>query len=157
MLLQATLARVRAALRRRGTSAQDADDLVQEAWVRLAGYQRDQVVAQPEAFVMRAALNLAIDAHRMRVNHGEEVLVEEVILLDTAPDIETQVLARERLARLSECLARLNDKTRAIFLSHRIDGATYEEIARCHGLSISTVHKHVAKATLQLTTWMEGW
>lgn len=157
MSLKAALARVHAALRRRGTSAQDADDLVQEAWMRLACYQRDQVVAQPEAFVMRAALNLAIDAHRMRVNHGEEVLVEQVILFDTAPGIEAQVLARERLTRLSECLARLSDRTRTIFLSHRVDGATYEEIARLHGLSISAVHKHIAKATLQLTTWMDGW
>jgi len=157
MNLQATLARVRAALQRRGTSAHDAEDLVQEAWVRLSRYQQDQVVARPEAFVMRAALNLAIDAHRMRVHHGEEVLVEDVVLLDTAPCIEAEVLARERLARLSQCLARLNDKTRTLFLAHRLDGLPYSEIAQAHGLSISAVQKHVAKATLQLTTWMEGW
>src|SRR5471032_2421959 len=77
--------RVRSALVRRGRSTQDADDLVQEAWVRLAGYQLDHVVDQPEAFLMRTALNLSIDAHRLRVRHGEEVLVEEVVLMDTAP------------------------------------------------------------------------
>jgi RNA polymerase sigma factor (sigma-70 family) len=157
MTLKATLARVRAALRRRGTSAQDVDDLVQEAWVRLACYERKQVVAQPEAFVMRAALNLAIDAHRMRVNHGDEVLVEDVILIDIAPTAEATLLARERVARLSEGLARLSDKTRTIFLAHRIDGQTFEEIAQHHGITISAVNKHVAKALLQLTTWMEGW
>lgn len=152
-----TLGRVRKALMRRGRSAQDADDLVQEAWIRLACYQRDQVVERPEAFMMRAALNLSIDAHRTQVSHGEELMIEEVVLLDVAPGTEAVVLAKERLCRLSVCLGRLNTKTREIFIAHRIDGQTYQQIAQQHGLSISTVEKHVAKATLQLTSWMEGW
>lgn len=154
---QAVFSRVRAALMRRGRSVNDADDLVQEAWVRLACYEREQIVDKPEAFLMRAALNLSIDAHRLRVSHGEEVLLEEVVLIDTAPSAEAVVLARERLARLSQCLGRLSDKTRDIFLSHRVDGMTYQEIAQRHRLSISTVEKHIAKATMQVTAWMEGW
>lgn len=155
--LKTALSKVRAALRRRGSTAQDAEDLVQEAWIRLAGYERDQVVAQPEAFVMRVALNLAIDAHRARVTRGEEVLVEDVVLIDLAPSPESTVLARERLARLSVGLGRLTETTRSIFLSHRIDGLTYSEIAQARGIHIATVHQHIAKATLQLTNWMEGW
>jgi RNA polymerase sigma factor (sigma-70 family) len=142
---------------RRGRSAQDADDFVQEAWVRLACYERDQPVEQPEAFLMRTALNLSIDSHRARVNHGEEVVLEEVILFDPSPDTEAVVLARERMTRMSHCLLRLNEKTRSILLAHRVDGLSYQEIAQQHGLSISAVEKHIAKATLQLTTWMEGW
>lgn len=155
--LPAVFARVRAALLRRGGSPQDADDLVQEAWVRLACYEGDQVVIEPEAFMMRTALNLSIDKHRMLVNHGEELELDEVVLIDGAPDTEAVVLARERMARLSVCLDRLNEKTRDIFLAYRVDGLTYREIAERHGLSTSTVEKHVAKATLQITAWMEGW
>jgi RNA polymerase sigma-70 factor (ECF subfamily) len=54
-------------------------------------------------------------------------------------------------------LGRLNEKTRDIFLAHRIDGLSYQEIARQHRLSISSVEKHIAKATLVMTSWMEGW
>jgi len=125
--------------------------------VRMACYERDQVVEQPEAFLMRTALNLSIDAHRTRNGHGEEVDLEEVVLLDLSPGTEAVILARERMARLSECLGRLSGKTRDILLAYRIDGLTYQQIAQQHGLSISTVEKHIAKATLQLTTWMEGW
>ena len=157
MNLKLTLATIRAALQRRGNSAHDAEDLVQEAWVRLACYEREQVVVQPEAFMMRTALNLSIDAHRARVTRGEEVLVEDVVLIDLGPTAEGAVLAKERLARLSVGISRLNETTRSIFLSHRIDGLPYSEIAQAHGVSITTVHKHVARATLQLTTWMEGW
>lgn len=154
---KAAMSRVRAALMRRGRTAHDADDLVQEAWVRLACYEREQPVHQPEAFLMRTALNLSIDAHRTRVNHGEEVLLEEVFLVDTSPTAEAVILARERMVRLSVCLGRLSDKTRQIFLSHRVDGLSYQEIAQRHQLGISTVEKHIAKATAQITTWMEGW
>lgn len=154
---QAAFSRVRAALMRRGRSAHDADDLVQEAWIRLACYERERAVAKPEAFLMRTALNLSIDTHRMRVNHGEEVLLDEVVLIDATPTAEAVVLARERVARLSVCLGRLNEKTRDIFLAHRVDGMSYQQIAQRHQLRISTVEKHVAKATLQVTSWMEGW
>ena len=149
--------RVKAALRRRGRSEQDADDLVQEAFLRLERYQREQPVGKPEAFLMRTALNLSIDAHRTRESRGEQVLLDDVVIVDTAPGIEDVLLSRERLRRLSECLAQLNDKTRSIFLAHRVEGLSYQEIGRLHGLSISGVEKQVAKATLLITAGMEGW
>jgi RNA polymerase sigma-70 factor (ECF subfamily) len=149
--------RVKAALRRRGRTEQDAEDLVQEAFVRLAIYERKQAVEKPEAFLMKTALNLSIDAHRTRKSRGEEVLLDDVVLMDTAPRAEDVLLSRERLERLSECVARMNDKTRTIFLAHRLDGLSYQEIGRLHGLSVSGVEKHVAKAVLLITGWMEGW
>ena len=150
-------ARVRSALMRRGRTEHEADDLVQEAWIRLATYERERQVDEPEAFLMRAALNLSIDAHRTQQRHGEEVMLEDVVLIDTTPSAEAALLAKERLARLSVCLGRLNETTRTIFLAHRVDGMSYQEIARVRGLSISSVEKHIAKATLLLTSWMEGW
>lgn len=153
----ATFSRVKSALMRRGRSEQDADDLVQEAWVRLACFSQEQHVERPEAFLMRAALNLSIDAHRARVTRGEELMLDDVVLVDASPSAEAVLLARERVARLGVCLGRLNPRTRAIFLAHRIDGMSYPQIATAHGLSVSAVEKHIAKATLLLTTWMEGW
>ena len=151
------VSRVKGALRRRGRSEQDAEDLVQEAFVRLACYQRQHVVDSPEAFLMKSAINLSIDAYRCRSRQGEELLHEEVALVDPAPGTEDVQVSRERLRRLSVCVARLNEKTRAIFLAHRLDGLSYQEIGRLHGVSISTAEKHVAKAALRVTAWMEGW
>jgi RNA polymerase sigma factor (sigma-70 family) len=154
---KAAFSRVRAALIRRGRSSFEADDLVQEAWVRLACYEREQTVLEPEAFLMRTALNLSVDQHRARSTRGEELVLEDVILVDTNPSTEAVVLARERVVRLTEGLARLSDKTREIFLAHRVDGMSYQEIAKHHDITISTVEKHIAKALLQVTGWMEGW
>lgn len=154
---QEVFACVRGALMRRGRTQHDADDLVQEAWVRLASYEQSQVVDQPEAFLMRTALNLSIDAHRAQMTRGEEVLVEDVVIIDISPPADDVVLAKERIARLSEGISRMPEARRNVFLAHRIDGLSYAEIARMHGITISAVQKHVAKATLQLVTWMEGW
>ena len=155
--LRSVFSRVRSALMRRGRSEQDADDLVQEAWIRLARYERDQPVEKPEAFLMTAALNLSIDAYRARTNRGEEVMLDDVVLVDATPGAEDVLLGRERLTRMSEGLSHLNGKTRAIFLAQRVDGMSYQEIAQKHRLSISAVEKHIAKAVLLLTDWMEGW
>ncbi|MBL0726136.1 RNA polymerase sigma factor [Piscinibacter sp. HJYY11] len=152
---RSAFARVRSALMRRGRSEQDAEDLVQEAWVRLACYEQE--VIEPEAFLMRAALNLSLDAHRVARNRGEQLVVDEVVLIDGSPGTEDIVLARERMVRLSECLGQLPPRTREIFLAHRVDGLRYQDIARHHGVSVSAVEKHIAKATLLLTSGMEGW
>jgi RNA polymerase sigma factor (sigma-70 family) len=153
----AAFLRIKAALVRRGRTEHEADDLLQEAWVRLAQHQANHAIDKPEAFLMRTALNLSIDWHRRTRSRGEDVLVDDVVLLDVTPSAETTFLARERVARLSICIGRLSDKTREIFLAHRLEGLSYQEIARQRHLSVSTVEKHVAKAMLQLTTWMEGW
>lgn len=157
---QPAFSRVRAALMRRGRSRHDADDLVQEAWVRLASFAQRQPVLEPEAFLMRTALNLSIDDYRNGRNRGEQVLlddVEEMELVDTRPTIETTLIARERLAHLSQSLAGLAAKTRRIFLAHRVEGLTYSEIARAQKLSVGAIEKHIAKATLHITRDMEGW
>jgi RNA polymerase sigma-70 factor (ECF subfamily) len=85
------------------------------------------------------------------------VLLENVVLIDTAPSAEAVLLARERMARLAAGLGRLTERTRDVFLAHRVDGLSYSEIAKIHGISITSVHQHIAKATLRLTSWMEGW
>ncbi|MEO6279854.1 RNA polymerase sigma factor [Roseateles sp.] len=154
--LHAVISRVRAVLMRRGRTRHDADDLVQEAWLRLACYEREHAVDEPEAFLMRTALNLSIDNYRASCNLGQQVLIDDIEIADAMPTAEAVLLAREQIARLSVGLAELDPKTRRIFLAHRVDGQSYPEIARENGLSVSAVEKHIAKAALLLARSMEG-
>jgi RNA polymerase sigma factor (sigma-70 family) len=150
------LSKVKAALLRRGQALEDAEDLSQESWIRISPLDSAHV-REPEAFMMRTALNLSIDAHRAAQRRGEEVMLEDVVLADCSPSAESMLLARERVARLSICLGRLTPRTREIFLAHRLDGKTYAEISREYGMTVGGVERHVAKALLQLTSGMEGW
>jgi len=147
----------KAALMKRGRSEQDADDFVQDAYIRVTCFARDNHVEHPEAYFMRTAINLSIDAHRIHASRGDEVLLEDVVIIDPGPGVEDQILGQERMERMNICLARLNDRTREMVIAHRWEGLSYEEIARMHGLSVSTVHHHVGKAMLQITGWMHGW
>lgn len=155
--LRPVFARVKRALMRRGRTVHEAEDLVQEAWVRMASAGGRQAVANPAAFLMRTALNLSVDAHRAQQARGEEVDLEGLVLADAAPDAEAQVLGRERLGRMSVCLGRLPERSRTIFLAHRLDGRSYSDIARELGISVTAIEKHVTKASLLLTCCMEGW
>src|SRR6218665_246249 len=91
---------IKFALTRRGGSPHDADHMIQEAWARLVSYEREHVVDEPDAFMMRTALNLWIDAHRGRAVQGEQVVLEDAVLVDPAPSVEAVVLGRERVKRL---------------------------------------------------------
>lgn len=155
--LEAVLRGIRAMLLRDGRSSADVDDLVQEAWLRFAVYERDTPVAHPGPFLLRTALNLAVSADRARAARGEEVEVDDLPLIDASPGTEAAVLARERLARLDVCLRRLSPRTQTIFLDVRHGGMSYVEAARCNRITVSGVEKQVAKATMLVTRWMEGW
>ena len=148
---------MRVVLLRRGRTAEDADDLAQEAYLRFAVYQARNQVASPQAFLTRTVLNLAVSADRSKAVRGEELVVDDLALLDTSPSIEDTVLARERLARLDYCLARLGWKTRAVFMDVRVGGMSFAEAARVHRLTVRGVEKHVSGATGRLCQWMEGW
>jgi hypothetical protein len=63
--------------------------------LRLACYEDEkQPVAQPEAVLMRTALNLSFDVHRTSASRGEHVLIENVVIIDTTPPLEAVLLAK---------------------------------------------------------------
>jgi len=107
--------------------------------------------------VKKTALFLSLDAYRTRKTRVEEVLRGYGMSGEVALDAEDVLPSGERLDRLTECVARLDDKTRAIFLACRLEGLSYQEIGRRHQVSTRRVEKHIAKALLLITTWMEGW
>lgn len=155
---QSMLSRVKARLIRRGQTCQDADDLVQEAWLRFARYERRHTVAEPEAFLMRTAVNLSIDAYRASKSRGEHVLFDEDLhRTDSAPSTESVLLGRERLTRLNHNLAELEVDACRIFLAQRMDGDSYSQIAKRYGVSVSAIEKKIAKAALVVIRGMEGW
>jgi RNA polymerase sigma-70 factor (ECF subfamily) len=143
-------------LRRRGRSADDADDLVQEAFLRLHAFMSDgKEVRQPEAFLVRTVLNLSVDQRRRARGHlYESQPVEEMQLVDLAPTPEEEIAAEQRLARIRHVLdTEVSARTREVYLQHRLDGFTYEEIAQRMHMSVRTVEKHIARAVTAL--WAE--
>jgi RNA polymerase sigma factor (sigma-70 family) len=140
-------------LRRRGASPQDAEDLVQEAVVRLFAYTRKVgEVRNTEAFLTRTAMNLAVDLHRSsRRDRFEPESVEILDLLDLGPAPDELLAAEQRLVRMKEALDRVSRRTREVFFMHRLQGLSHAEIAQILGVTTSAVEKHIASALTILT------
>ena len=151
--------KARLATVRRGVPIDDADDLVQEAFLRLEQYERNHVVQSREAFVMRAAANLTVDRARRAaanpVGPIGDVNLAEIAAPEVPPD--EQVESRTKLEHLRRGMATLSEDSRRILLMRRIDGLSFKEIASIEGLTVSAVEKKVARATLVLMKWMDGW
>lgn len=140
-------------LARRTGSPDEAQDLAQEAWLRLWRSGRADALDNAEAYLQSIAANLVRDRQRRRAARREAFHVgldAAVELASPAPDPARLLELREALARYQAAVDRLRPKTRTVFLRHRLDGCTYAEIAAELGLSVSAVEKHMMKAILQL-------
>lgn len=150
--------RLRLILRQRGFASQDAEDCIQEAFRKLEQYRRSQHVTHEEGFLVRTAVNVAIDKARQaqRKKLADEP-VESYAIADDAPLQDAVYASRRRLERLQRGLEQLDQLTAKMLIAHRWEDVTIPELARRHGLSSSTVEKRLAKAMVFLMEWMDGW
>ena len=146
--------KVRAVVLGRGVAAQDADDIVQEAFARLESYARAHQLRSREAFLVTTALNISRDQARRRVHASEVDDFDLESIVDTAPQPEERLRVQERLRRASAGLARLDQVTRRCLLAQRLDGMTFPQIANREGMSVAAVEKRVTRAMMFLTQWM---
>lgn len=147
-MLTNQLRRLQKFLMRRGTTREQAEDLVQEAMLRLHAYTLEGgQVENQEAFLTRTVRNLAVDAHRhARVDRYECAPVEELDLVDFAPTPDEVFAAEQRLTRMRDALDQANPRTSEVFFMHRLQGRSHAQIAKLLGISISAVEKHIASA-----------
>ena len=140
-------------LRTRSRSREDAEDVIQDAFLRLqVYYNKGGDVREPEAFLVKTAIRLAINSSR---DAGRRARAEELIttqpLIETTPLPEEVVDAEERLGALQRRLKSLHPQTRDVFLLHRVDGLSYAQIAKLYGLTGKAVERRIARAMLAVS------
>jgi RNA polymerase sigma-70 factor (ECF subfamily) len=146
-------------LKRRGQSEADAQDLLQEAWLRTLEYSREEKVHNVEAFVERTANNLAIDRYRhaKRYPHEKEDIfrLEQRFPLKSPARNPHEVWADDqRLCEVRGALNELLERTGDIFVLHRV-GYSYKELSVEFKLSESAIEKRIARAMLWLMNHQE--
>lgn len=128
-----------------------AEELVNEAYTRIASAVRSRPVDHLPTFLYQTAHNLAIDHLRREQTRNRFVDIkdgEAAMAHVPSPDASPETIAadRQRLDRLAEALSTLPARTRTVLLLNRVDGMSYPEIARRLGVSESTVYKDVQLA-----------
>jgi RNA polymerase sigma factor (sigma-70 family) len=149
---------------RRVRDREDAEDLTQEAFLRILRRDEAVPVDNPESYVFRVAVNLLRDRARRAASHRAS---EHASLDDQAADLaasgkvepalvedrqpERVLLSQESLAEALQVLEELGPRTRDIFMLARLERMKHRDIAAVYGMTISAVEKHVAKAAVHLT------
>ena len=114
-----------------GAGPPDPEDIVHEAFLRLANQNGETPVVEPRAFLKVAARNIAIDAHRNSVRGGA-VMKSVAIIQENDREIDAMdvLSSKDELQRLAAVIDTLKPKQRVALLLHRIDGLSFVEIAR---------------------------
>lgn len=134
---------------RRGAS-EDADDLVQETYLRLlrVHLRQEGSIENPEAYLFTVALNLAREqAAKRRTAPAPLAEFEEVLSrLDGGDDtLEGFAQRAQNRRNLHAALQALPARTRAVLVMQYRDGLSYQQIAERMGISTHMVKKHVVQ------------
>ncbi len=131
----------------------EREDLTQDVFLavhrELPRFRGD---AQLTTFIHRIAINRACE-HLRRQSRRPVMLVEDWVfdeLVGSASSPEQQSAAREELARVFACLARIKPKKRVAFLLRVVDGLSFEEIAELVDATPEAVAKRVQHGQREL-------
>jgi len=135
----------------------DATNMVQEVFIKIwRNREKLGSVDNINAYIFRAAQNLAIDQIRKRSNEiisfNEEYTGNEAeSTLDSPFD---QLINKELSSSLKEAIEKLPPQQKKIFVSHCIEGLPHNEIASNMNLSLSTVQNHMRAALSNIREYL---
>ena len=159
----------RAALRRvvrrhLGAAGEDADDVLQEAFLRAYGAELKRGVEQPKAFLFQVARNTALGARRRAsaspidgsVDPESDALSTQAARADqaTATDAAAVLDGRRKLHAFTMAVLQLPPRCRRAFLLRRMEGLSYKQIANRMDISVSAAEKHVATGLLRCHNYL---
>lgn len=127
-----------------------SQDLVQDVFAKALAGGRAGRLENPAGYLWRIAQNLVVDQIRKRRRQPIQVEFDETKHSQAAVDQEALLEADELQARYECALATLSPRTREIFLMHRVDECTYQEIAQKVGITCAGVEYHMSKALMHL-------
>nr|WP_205746022.1 sigma-70 family RNA polymerase sigma factor [Egibacter rhizosphaerae] len=123
-------------------SASDAEDVVQEAWLRWANVDQAEV-HDPRAYLVRVVTRQALNRQRTLSRRREDYVgpwLPEPLL--TSPDVADDVALAESVSiAMLTVLETLGPTERAVFVLREVFGVPYAEIAATIGKSQAAVRQ----------------
>ncbi|HET7655331.1 MAG TPA: RNA polymerase sigma-70 factor [Acidimicrobiales bacterium] len=128
-------------------SAADAEDVVQETWLRWAGVDHDEI-RDPRAYLVRIVTRQALNRLRTLARRREEYIGEWLPEpLATGPDVAADVeLAESVSIAMLTVLETLAPAERAVFVLREVFDTPYEDIAEAVGKTPAAVRQIAHRA-----------
>ena len=129
--------------RRLAASVDDADDLVQETFVRAAAALASVPVgpAREEAWLVRVLVNIRRDQWRKAAVRTRSATALRVEAITCPSNVEAAAIAKQAVWA---ALDRLHPRRRAIVILHELEGLSPSAIAALLGISGMTVRWHLS-------------
>ncbi len=133
-----------------------AEDVVQEAWMRICAAARLRPLEEPAGYLYRIVRNLALDGRRRNSFEQRHFIAgaedEAARTPSEAPTPEATALSREDLRIAIEILESLPEQMRIAVEMHRLGGAKLKDIAARLGISVTGAHELVAEGVQRCRT-----
>lgn len=126
----------------------DADDLVQEVFLRLQSSAEHTAIDNVERYLFRIANNVLVSRHRHAAVRHRAAADLPADVLEWIDDLspERVMMGRQAMAQFVVGLRTMAPRAREAFLFHRFEEMTYPAIARQMGISVSAVEKLIIRA-----------
>lgn len=139
-------------------SAPEAEDLVQDIYLRIQAAEPRETVGNPGGYLYRLGSNLLLDRlrgeRRRAAREGEWRASHQSMMgadpVAEGPGADDAVAARMRLEAIVEVLRELPPQTQRVFRMHKFDGLSHSQVAEALGISRSAVEKHCMTALRRL-------
>ncbi len=134
-------------LRSRVRNPEQAEDLLQQVFLRLMQRSDWSEIQNPEAYLRTTARHVLADFYRSQGARDQGIVLEfqEFRHADETWSPDNSLQSGEFFDRLASVLESLSPKVQKAFVLSRVYGYTYSEIGRALSISPRTVEKHVAK------------
>jgi RNA polymerase sigma-70 factor (ECF subfamily) len=143
--------RLHALLAKLTASRDAADELLQDLFVRLVRTSGLANAPNREAYLFRAAINLAFDWRRQHRRAPEfHLLVDDVVTVDTAP--LDRLVDHENVERILAAMEQLSEEDRELISLRFLQGETPEWISEQWGSTPHRIRSRCSKAVARLRT-----
>lgn len=124
-----------------------ASESLHDTWLRLHRDDAIGTVHNPPAYLLRIAVNSAMDRLRADSRRARRAEIEAALdVADAAPGPARETEARLEIEALDRAIRTLPQRTRAILLASRLEGLTHQAISERMGVSRRTVAYELDRA-----------
>jgi RNA polymerase sigma-70 factor (ECF subfamily) len=136
---------------------EDAGDLAQEAFLSLTRISPSSPIRNPQALLQRIARNILFN-HVKQMGRWRRLFSDGSGANEpSTPATQDHGIEADDLMDIyRRALDQLPERTRMIFLRHRIEEQSYAQIATDLGVSVKAIEYHIASALKHLRKTLDG-